>query len=205
MDYVRCSIPEKYIPDIGMNTNIYDREKYIHVVSPLRSDDDKDSCLRILTSSDNKTLCQGIYDTKFINAAIDQSDYVIFRHRKGTIGIVVAFALVQIYKNKLDILLVCAITNAERFGNMIAYDIFAFAVKKGCKKIYTEPRTANLRETFMKYGFEHHRGIENVNEVLAKKVVVQTFERVSKTRKTTTRKSKSNNQISLTEYLTTID
>ena len=149
----------------------------------LRSDDDRDACLRLLTSSENKTLCQGIYTHQHINIVLENSTHILFRNEKSNINKIAAFGLVQILKKKLDIHLVCTIPNTERFGNMMAFDIYSFAVKKGLTRIYTAPRTEELRSTFMKYGFEHFRGIKNIDEVLEKKVVVTAIERTNKTRK----------------------
>ncbi len=174
-----------------MNTNIYNRDNWVKVVRPLRTDDDKDACIRLLTSKENETLCHGVYDSHFINKAIEQSHYIIFRHRRGNVQNVVAFALLEVSKSKIaDILLVCTVPNKERFGQMIAYDIFAFAVYKKCKKMYTEPRTDDLRSTFIKYGFSHLRGIPGINEVLEKPVTPMTLRAVSSTLKI--RRSKPN-------------
>jgi hypothetical protein len=170
-----------------MNTNLYNRGNYTQLVIPLKTDDDKNSCYQLLRNKQNETLCQGIYDDKYINAAIEQSDYILIRHKNGDIANVVAFALVQIQRksktNKMDILLTCTIPNKERYGVMIAYDIYGFALKKVCKKIYTSPRTSDLRTTFIKYGFRHHVGIENYSEVLVTDVKAQTIEKVNKTLK----------------------
>lgn len=167
-----------------MNTNIVNRDNYVSVISPLRNDD-RDSCFRMLRSNENYTLCQGIYTDKYINCAVEQSDYVLLRRLATNSETIVAFALVKILKSKkLDILLVCTVPNKKRFGNMIAYDIYSFAVKKSCEKIYTEPRTSELRDTFVKYGFSHLRGIKDFNEVLEIDVVTKSYNKLNKTRKT---------------------
>ena len=128
-----------------MNTNLYSRDAYKLVITPLRSDDDRDACYRLLRSTKNQTLCQGVYSDLFINEAIEQSDYILLRRMADNAEVIVAFALVQILKSKkLDILLVCTIPNKERFGNMIAYDVYSFTIQKACRKIYTEPRTSDL-------------------------------------------------------------
>ncbi len=87
---------------------------------------------------------------------------------------IVTFALVKIRNKKkgkiLDILLVCAIPNHKRFGQMIAFSLYNFAQKKNCKFLYTSPRTPELRNTFIKYGFEPIHGIKGIDEVLEKEV-----------------------------------
>lgn len=75
----------------------------------------------------------------------------------------------------MDILLLCAIPNAEQFGNMIVHSVFTFALVKHCTKIYTSPRTSALRKTFVKYGFEHLHGVEDIDEVMVKYVDLQEF------------------------------
>jgi hypothetical protein len=45
-------------------------------VLQLRTDDDKDSCFRLLQSNENKTLCQGIYNDKYLNAAIKYTESI---------------------------------------------------------------------------------------------------------------------------------
>lgn len=167
-----------------MNTNLLDREKYKQVIRPLKTDEDKSDCLRHLTLSDKHVLlCRNTYSSEHINKIIEESDYVIF-HYMDTIETIVGFALLKILKNTvLDILLVCAIQNEDRIGNMIAYSVYSFAIVKKCKKIYTAPRTPDLRKTFIKYGFEHLRGVEDIDEVLCKKINLQTYTRVPKTLK----------------------
>ncbi len=166
-----------------MNTNLYDREAYKENYLSLQHPEDKEGCLRLLTSSKNTTLCQGIYDEQFINTAIEQSDCILLRQTMDDPETIVAFALIQLKRKALDILLVCTVPNTERFGVMIAYDTYKFAVKKRCRKIYTSPRTDALRTTFLKYGFQHHVGIVGINEVLMKLVSVQTIPIVRRTRK----------------------
>jgi hypothetical protein len=167
-----------------MNTNTLDREKYKQVICPLKTEDDKADCLRHLTLSDKHVLlCRNTYSSEHINKIIEESDYVIL-HYAETIENIVGFALLKILKNNvLDILLVCTIQNEERLGNMIAYSVYSFAISKKCKKIYTAPRTAELRKTFIKYGFEHLWGVQDIDEVLYKKINLQTYTRVPKTLK----------------------
>lgn len=165
-----------------MDTNLYNREKYTLVVLPLKMDNDKDACFRLLQSNENKTLCHGVYNDKYLNAAIEQSDYIILRRLRNSPTIVVGFGLVQIRKSsKMDILLVCTIPNDERLGAMIAYDLFSFAKKKGYTTIHTSPRTPELRKAFLKYGFEHHTGVIDIDEVLKKKVITASLPKVNKT------------------------
>lgn len=127
---------------------------------------------------------------------IDESDYIIL-HYIDTIETIVGFALLKIIKNSvLDILLICAIQNEELIGNMVEYSVYMFAVSKKCKKIYTAPRTPVLRTSFMKYGFIHLRGVQDIDEVLVKQINPQVFSRTPKTlkiRRNTTRFSNTNN------------
>jgi hypothetical protein len=154
-----------------MNTNILDREKYKQMIRPLNTEDDKADCFKHLTFSNKHLLiCHNTYTSEHINIIIEESNYVIW-HYVDTIENIVGLALVKILKkNVLDILLVCAIHNEERLGSMVAYSVCSFALFKKCKKIYTAPRTHELRNTFMKYGFEHLRGVPNIDEVLVKQL-----------------------------------
>ncbi len=83
----------------------------------------------------------------------------------------------------LDIHLVCAIPNTERYGQMIAYFLYLFALNKKCTRMYTSPRTPKLRDTFIKYGFEHFIGVREIDEVLIKRLHVNTYVKTNKTRK----------------------
>lgn len=140
---------------------------YVKLVLPLKSNNDKDRCYKLLTINE---LCQEIYDIH-IRVVIDQSDYVLIRHLDGEIN---AFAFVQIQrkakKNNLDVLLVYTISN-EKLGSIIAHDIYGFALKKKCKKIYTSPRNPELRNIFLKHRYRHHLGVEGYSEVLVKDVI----------------------------------
>lgn len=169
-----------------MNRNLYNRDKYERKILPLSKEDDKISCLKLLTQSNKHLLlCHNLYSEEHINKIIEASDYIIFHHKKQNIEDIVGFALVKIIGKKkvLDILLLCAIPNAEQFGNMIAHSVFTFALVKHCTKIYTSPRTSALRKTFVKYGFEHLRGVEDIDEVMVKYVELQEFQKTNKTRK----------------------
>lgn len=167
-----------------MNTNFLNREKYKHMIQQLRTEDDKADCFKHLTfSNKHLSLCHNTYTSEHINMIIEESDYIIL-HYMDTIENIVGFALLKMLKKGvLDILLVCAIQNEERLGSMVAYSVYSFAVSKKCKKIYTAPRTSALRKTFMKYGFEHLRGVQDIDEVLVKTINPQIFSRVSKTLK----------------------
>lgn len=161
------------------------------IIRPLITEDDKADCYKFLTHSDKHLLlCRNTYTSKHINSIIEESDFIIL-HYMDTIENIVGFALVKIMKkNVLDILLLCAIHNEERLGSMVAYSVYSFAVAKKCKKIYTAPRTSALRDTFMKYGFEHLRGVKDIDEVLVKEINPQIFSRVSKTLKINRRHTK---------------
>ena len=56
--------------------------------------------------------------------------------------------------------------------------MYEFAIKKKCSKIYTSPRTDVLRKTFIKYGFEHLRGIRDYDEVLIKKIEIPIYKKL---------------------------
>ncbi len=178
-----------------MNTNILDREKYKQMIRPLNTEDDKADCFKHLTfSNKHLLLCHNTYTSEHINTIIEESNYIIL-HYVDTIENIVGFALVKILKkNVLDILLVCAIHNEERLGSMVAYSVYSFALSKKCKKIYTAPRTPELRKTFMKYGFEHLRGVPDIDEVLVKQLNPQIFTPVSKTLKVHSKTSKYRHQ-----------
>jgi hypothetical protein len=165
-----------------MNTNRLNREDYKPNVIPLTSESDKESCFRYLTSGDRHVpLCHGFYTDKHINTIIEASDYLLVYTEKADINKIVAFSLVEVRKPVLDILLLCALSNDKQFGRMIAYSVYQFAFKQGCRRIYTAPRTQQLRDTFMRYGFEHLRGVKDIDEVLVKEIVLQKFTRTNHT------------------------
>ncbi len=141
-----------------MNTNIYNRSKYVEKIVPIRNDDDRMSCYMLLT-------------------------HLIYHHTKDSVTNIVCFSLLSLQKHTLDILLLCAKNNEERLGNMASYSIFSFAVRKKCKRMYAEPRTESLRITFIKYGFEHLRGVKDINEVLVKYIKPVIISRVNRTLK----------------------
>ena len=159
-----------------MNTNVLNRDDYKLVVRPLISEDNKDACFRYLTLSNKHLLvCQNVYDDKYINTVIESSHYFLYYHRKVDVNDIVCFALIEIKKSICDILLLCAMPSEFRFGSMIAYAVFQHAVYRKCKKFYVAPRTPGLRSTFLKYGFEHLRGVKDYDEVLVKYVDVKSY------------------------------
>ena len=149
--------------------------RYIEKHIPIKTDEDKDACLRFLTIS-NTNLCHGYYDDKYINSIIEYSDYLIFFSNQDRI---VGFALVKSMSKKkgkiLNILLACAIPNKKKLGKMLANSLYNFAVKYKYPFLYVSPRTPELRKTFIKYGFESIHGIEGVDEVLEKEIDLTTY------------------------------
>ncbi len=143
--------------------------RYIEKHIPIKTDEDKDACLRFLTIRPN--LCHGYYDDKHINSIIEYSDYLIFFRNQDNL---VAFALVKSMSKKkgkiLNILLACAIPNKKKLGKMLANSLYNFAVKYKHPFLYVSPRTPELRETFIKHGFESIYGREGVDEVLEKEI-----------------------------------
>lgn len=157
------------------NGTIVPRIRYVEKILNITREEDKDSCLLFLTSKNKHlALCQGTYDDKFIQMAIEHSDYCIFYHDSSNLEGIVTFGLVKLRSKKrgkiLDIALVCAVKNEERFGQMIAFSLYHFALQKHCKFLYTSPRTPELRKTFIKYGFEPIHGKEGIDEVLEKEI-----------------------------------
>ncbi len=157
------------------NTGIKSSRKYIEKILHLRTDEDKDACLRFLTIVNTiRTLCHGFYSPEYLNSTINYSDYCIYFHEQNNTKEVVAFALVELKSKKkgriLSILLVCAIPNTNKFGKMIAHSLYNFAVKYKYPFLYVSPRTPELRKTFIKYGFESIHGIEGIDEVLEKEI-----------------------------------
>lgn len=165
-----------------MNTNRLNRDDYELKILPLVSEEDKESCFRYLTLGNRHlALCHGFYSDKHINTVIESSDTLLVYTEKANINNIVAFSLIEFKRRALDILLLCAIPNNKQFGNMIAYSVYQYAIKNKCRYIYTAPRTEQLRATFMRYGFEHLRGLKGYDEVLVKIIVLQKFTRVNKT------------------------
>lgn len=158
------------LTDDGVKPSI----KYIEKIIPIRTDEDKDACLRFLTINNNSlTLCHTYYSDEHINTILEYSDcliYFINKDNKDT----VAFALVNSKSKKkgkiLDILLACAIPNKNKLGKMIAHSLYNYAVKYKYPFLYVSPRTPELRTTFIKYGFESIHGIQGVDEVLEKEI-----------------------------------
>jgi hypothetical protein len=158
-----------------IGNTIVSSQKYSEKILYIKTDDDKDQCLRFLTLTNNhKDLCHNLYDDKYINTVIESSDYLLFFHETTDPRTIVAFALVKLMSKKkgkiINILLVCAIPNKKRFGQMISHSLYNFAVQRECAYLYTSPRTPELRKTFMQYGFEPVYGREGVDEVLEKEV-----------------------------------
>jgi hypothetical protein len=164
------------ITDNGIKPSI----KYIEKVIPIKTEEDKDACLRFLTLNDSSlTLCHKYYTTAFINNMIEYSDCLIYFVSEKSHTDIVAFALVKSRSKKkgkiLDILLACAVPNKNKFGKMIAHSLYNFAIKYKYPFLYVSPRTPELRKTFIKYGFESIHGIEGVDEVLEKEIDLTTY------------------------------
>jgi len=152
------------------DTDINPSVKYIEKIIPIKTEEDKYSCLRFLT-----ILCHSHYNEKYINSLLEYSDYLIYCSHQDNYKDIVAFALVKSKSKKkgkiLDILLVCAIPNKHKFGRMISHSLYNFAVKHKYLFLYVSPRTPELRKTFIKYGFESIHGMEGVDEVLEKEII----------------------------------
>jgi hypothetical protein len=162
-----------------MNSNYFYREdEYVLKIIPVSKEDDKNSCHRLLTFKNRHLhLCHKVYDEKYINSVIESSNYLLYYHTKQSIEEIICFALIEINKKVCDIHLVCSIQNNQEFGRMIAYSVYEFAIKKKCNKIYTSLTTELLRTTFIKYGFEHLRGIKDYDEVLVKKIEIPIYKK----------------------------
>ena len=158
------------ITDNGIKPSI----KYIEKVIQIKTEEDKDACLRFLT-----LLCHKYYNTEHINSMIEYSDCLIYFVSEKSNTDIVAFALVKSRSKRkgkiLDILLACAIPNKNKFGKMIAHSLYNFAIKYKYPFLYVSPRTPELRKTFIKYGFESIHGIEGVDEVLEKEIDLTTY------------------------------
>lgn len=172
--------------------------KYIERIISIKTAEDKDACLRYLTINNNSlTLCHKYYNAGYINSVIESSDCLIYfsNHENN----IVAFALVKFNSKKkgkiLNILLACAIPNKNKFGRMLAYSLYNFAVKNKYPFLYVSPRTPELRKTFIKYGFESVHGIEGIDEVLEKEIDlhIPIFHKRGKTQKLTANPNYNNN------------
>jgi hypothetical protein len=182
----------------SMNTNRLNRDDYELKVLSTSSEMDKEGCFRYLTSGDRHIpLCHGFYTDKHINTIIELSNYLLVYTEKADINKIVAFSLVEVKKHMLDILLLCALPNDKQFGKMMAYSVYQFAVEKKCRRIYTAPRTDELRATFMRYGFERFRGVKGIDEVLVKEIVLQKFTRANHTLRSKTIKLRQSKQLDI--------
>lgn len=180
-----------------INTGIRPSTKYIEKVLRIRSEDDKDACLRFLTINNKSlALCRGFYTDEYIRSVVESSDALLYVHTKEDTSQIVAFALVQTKHKKkgkiLNILLVCAVVNKHKLGKLIAHSLYNFAVTHAYLFLYVSPRTPALRATFMKYGFESIYGREGIDEVLEKELertfpVIHTRGKTQKQRRTPSR------------------
>ena len=164
--------------------------KYIEKIMPIKTEEDKDACLRFLTINNNMlTSCHTYYNVEYINSIMKYSDCLIYFISQENHKDIVAFALVKSKSKKkgkiLDILLACTIPNKNKLGRMIAHSLYNLAVKYNYLFIYVSPRTPELRKTFIKYGFESIHGMEGVDEVLEKEIDLNTptFYKIGKTQK----------------------
>ena len=119
--------------------------------------------------------------TPQVKSVIESSNYFLYYHTKQNIEEIICFTLIKINKKVCDILLLCAIPNNKEFGSMMAYKVYEFAIFKKCNKIYTAPRTNLLRKTFIRYGFEHLRGVKDYDEVLVKNIQIPQYIKTSST------------------------
>ena len=188
------------------NNRIKPSTKYIEKLVPIKTEEDKDSCLRFLTINNNiSTLCHGYYSAEYINSILESSDYLLYFHNQDIRDTIVAFALIESKSKKkgkiVNILLTCAIPNKYKFGKMIAHSLYNFAVKYKYPFLYVSPRTPELRKTFIKYGFESIYGREGIDEVLEKEIDVNVpvFYKRGKTQKIK-RSSQAQNNTTETSY-----
>jgi hypothetical protein len=178
------------------NNGVTPAEKYIFKKGVLISEEDKDSCLRLLTFGDKHlALCHSHYNTAYINSVIEDCDWLLYFHNESNPEEIVAFSLVKFGRKRkgkiLDIRLLCAVLNNKKLGRMMANAVYNFAIQRGCAFMYTSPRTPLLRETFIKYGFEPICGKMNVDEVLENEISLDRIiiPNKSKTRKANRAKS----------------
>jgi len=183
------------ITDMGIRPST----KYIEKIIAIKTDEDKDACLRFLTINNNSTaLCHRYYNVEYIHSIMEYSDFLIYFTSQENHTEIVAFALVKSKSKKkgkiLDILLACAIPNKNRYGKMIAHSLYNFAVKYKYPFLYVSPRTPELRKTFIKYGFESIHGMEGMDEVLEKEIDlnIPTIHNRGKTQKIKRRYSTAN-------------
>lgn len=186
------------------NNGIIPSTKYIEKVISIKKEEDKDACLRFLTINNTiLSLCHGYYSPEYINTIIECGDTLIYFHTKDNPNNILAFSLFQSKSKKkgklLNILLVCAIPNKLKFGRMIAYSLYNFAIKNKYPFLYCSPRTPELRKTFIHYGFESIHGIEGIDEVLEKEIEmnIPKFNSTTKTLKVKRSNSSSNQTNSL--------
>ena len=143
--------------------------KYIEKIIPIKTEEDKDACLRFLT-----ILCDGYYNGEYINGMLEYSDCLIYFISEENHKDIIGFALLKFKSKKkgkiLDILLACVIPNKNKFGKMISHSIYNFAVKYKYQFLYVSPQTPEFRKTFIKYGFETIHGREGIDEVLEKEL-----------------------------------
>jgi hypothetical protein len=184
-----------------MNRNYFFREnEFVLKVVPVTKEENKNSCHRLLTFKNRHLpLYHNEYDEKYINSVIESSNYFLYYHTKQSIEEIICFALIEINKKVCDIHLICSIPNGQQFGSMIAYSVYEFAIKKKCNKIYTSPRTELLRKTFIKYGFEHLRGIKNYDEVLVKKIEIPVYRKLPFTQRRKRISNTKNHQVQIVD------
>jgi len=90
--------------------------------------------------------------------------------------------------------LLCTVRNTKRFGQMLAYALYIFAITKKCSFIYASPRTPKLQETFINYGFDHVFSIRD--DIVLEKEVLSGF--MINTNRSFTRKQKTHSSKSKT-------
>jgi len=147
--------------------NLTYNEIYREKIIPIITQEDKDTCSRILTLSNSLYKGDG---NKHIHSIIEYSDFLIFYSNQDSI---VAFALVKSMSKKkgkvLNILLACVVPK-NNFSKLLADSLYNFAVKYKYPFLYVSPRTPELRETFINYEFESIYGREGIDEVLEKEI-----------------------------------
>lgn len=185
-----------------MDTNKYNREKYAKSFIPLRTDEDRDACLRHLTNdSFHMQVCRNTYNDKDLKNIIEEASHYLEytmnddNKKKQIVG----FALLKIRKDILEIRLLCAIPNKDNIGTMIAFGAYNIGIMKNCKRIFIAPRTEKLREIFIRHGYTKFFGTRNVDEVLEKPIIVPKYTKINKTLKKRKIHSKKENTRKLTK------
>ena len=160
-----------------METNIIDRGNHTNENCRLINDEYEEVQIRIVDNEEDHYKCLQMltnicqpYDDIYLRAFIEDSTHLLFYRKKGTKDIV-GFNLLKLKKkHKMDIVLTCATVNTKKYGIMLAFGAYRFAIKHKVHTIMVSPRTPELRQTFIRHGYVHLFGTQEINEVLEKHV-----------------------------------